>query len=98
MTAQVEIILQELDNVLAVPIPAVLSFDNQDHVAVKKRDGSFEWRDVTLGVSNDKVVSVTKGLDSGESVALNPVVLLSPKQKRDMSRPRPPTQPASSSR
>ena len=50
MTAQVEILVTELDNVLSVPIQAVLTFDDKAHVAVKKPDGGFEWREVTLGV------------------------------------------------
>ncbi len=53
MLAQVEIRVNELDNVLGVPISAVLQQDGNYSwtVAVKKPDGGFEWRDVTLGGS-----------------------------------------------
>ncbi len=39
--------------------------------------------EVILGMSNDKLVEVKKGLDSGESVALSPILLMSEEQKRE---------------
>ena len=39
MTAEVEILVSELDNVLSVPVEAVVHYDDKDHVAVKKPDG-----------------------------------------------------------
>jgi HlyD family secretion protein len=83
MSAEAEILVGEVDNVLTVPIEAVLHYDGKDHVAVKKPDGGFEWRDVTLGVTNDKVVEVKQGLKSGESVARNPSALMSEQEKRE---------------
>src|SRR5262249_42781064 len=35
MTAQVEILVANLDNVLSVPVPAILEYKGKDHVAVK---------------------------------------------------------------
>ena len=83
MTAQVEILVTELDNVLSVPIAAVLLYDDKDHVAVKKPDGGFDWREVTLGLGNDDAVEVKQGLKSGERVALDPVALMSEEEKRE---------------
>jgi HlyD family secretion protein len=82
MTAQVEILVNELGNVLSVPVQAILRFDDKDHVAVKKAGDGFEWRDVTLGISNDESVQVTDGLQDGEVVILNPSSLLSEAEKR----------------
>ena len=82
MTAQVEILVTELDDVLSVPVQAVLRYDGKDHVAVKKPDGGFEWRDVDLGISNDKLVEVKHGIQSGEIVAFNPLSLMSDEEKR----------------
>ena len=82
MTAQVEILVNELDNVLSVPIVALVRYDGKDHVAVKKPDGGFDWREVTLGVSNDTLVEVRQGIQSGEVVALKPLALLSEQEKR----------------
>ncbi|MCA1686412.1 MAG: efflux RND transporter periplasmic adaptor subunit, partial [Planctomycetia bacterium] len=87
MTAQVEILVRELDNVLSVPVEAVVRYDGKDHVAVKTPDGAIAWREVTLGLSNDARVEVKGGLKSGETVALEPLPLLSEEQKRKVSQP-----------
>src|SRR5262249_45680801 len=75
MTADVEILVKELDNVLTVPVQAVVYYDDKDHVAIKRADGGYDWREVTLGAANDKFVEVKEGLESGEKVALNPLSL-----------------------
>src|SRR5262249_52681963 len=62
MTAQVEILVAERDNVLSVPVDAVVTYDNKHHVAVKTADGVIDWREVTLGLSNGKMVEVKEGL------------------------------------
>jgi RND family efflux transporter MFP subunit len=82
MAAQVEVLVNEFDNLLTVPRYSVLHFDGKDHVAVKKPDGGFDWREVTLGVSNDTSVEVKQGLRSGEAVIQNPRKLLSAEEKR----------------
>ena len=91
MTAQVEILVSELDNVLSVPVEAIVRYDDKDHVAVKKSDGGVEWRELALGQSNDRYVEVKQGIKSGESVVIKPLPLLSEEQKRIMkSSPTPP--------
>jgi HlyD family secretion protein len=91
MTAQVKIFVNEIDNVLSVPVEAVVHYDNKDHVAVKNPGGGFEWREVTLGLSNEKQVEVKQGIQSGELVAIKPGDLLSEEQKRAIrSSPTPP--------
>jgi multidrug efflux pump subunit AcrA (membrane-fusion protein) len=83
MTAQVEIRVAERDNVLSVPVQAVFRSGGKDHVAVKKPDGGFEWREVTLGLSNGKLVEVKEGLRDGERVSLDPRSLLSEDEPRE---------------
>lgn len=82
MTAQVEILVTQLDDVLSVPVTAVLQFKNKDHLAVKSATG-FDWRDVTLGISNDRLVEVKSGLKSGDLVALNAIALMTEEEKRE---------------
>jgi RNA polymerase sigma factor (sigma-70 family) len=98
MSSQVEILVAERDDVLSVPVSSVVYYDSKDHVAVKKPGGGFDWREVTLGPSDDKVVVVKEGLKSGEAVAVDSAPLLSEEQKRKISasppRPRPVTRPA----
>ncbi|MHC5541639.1 efflux RND transporter periplasmic adaptor subunit, partial [Singulisphaera rosea] len=72
-TASVEILVDELEDVLLMPLAAVLHEEGRTRVAVKKSDGTFEVRDVTLGASNDTHVEVMKGIHDGEFVALDPV-------------------------
>jgi HlyD family secretion protein len=93
MTARVEIKVSELDNVLTLPINAVVRFDGKDQVAVQQPEGGFEWRAVVLGVTNDAMTEVKSGLKSGDIVALKPVTLLSDAQKRQIAAS--PTAPAS---
>jgi HlyD family secretion protein len=91
MSAQVEILVSEKNNVISVPVAGIVRYDGKDHVAVKKAEGAIEWREVTLGASNDRDVEVKEGLKSGEQVALKPGDLLSEQTKREMrNRPTPP--------
>ena len=90
MTAQVEILVNERDNVLSVPVEAVVHYDDKDHVAVKKSDGRIEWREVTLGMANEQLVEVKQGIKSGELVAVKPLALMNEEQKRAMNNPPPP--------
>src|SRR5207237_4171519 len=70
MSAQIEILVTELDNVLSVPIQAILEYSDKDHIAVKTPNG-YDRRVVTLGISNDRLVEVKSGLKAGDIVALN---------------------------
>jgi HlyD family secretion protein len=82
MTGLAEIPLGELDNVLSVPVKAVLAYDGKYHVAVKKPGGGFEWRDVSLGLANDEQVEVCEGIKSGETVIVNPITLMSEEERK----------------
>ena len=83
MTAQVEILVdRKLDNVLTVPVQAVLQFNGKDHVT-KKVDDRFVQTEVELGVSNEKFVEVTKGSTEGDVVAMNPISLMTEEEKRE---------------
>jgi HlyD family secretion protein len=83
LTAQVEIIT-ELENVLSVPVSAVVLSESNHRVFVKKSDGGLDWREVTLGVSNGERVEIKKGVKDGESVVLDPVAVLREEEKRKM--------------
>lgn len=86
MTAQVEILIREIDDVLAVPVQAILQVSGKDTVFVKNGQ-KWDRTDVTLGDTNDQLIEVTKGLKDGDEVALAPVDLLSDEEKRDMVGP-----------
>jgi multidrug resistance efflux pump len=82
MQAQVEILIPELDNVLTVPWKAMLNFDDKNHLAVKKPEGGFAWREVAIGQSDDKIAVIKQGLKSGDVVSLDPLALMSDEEKR----------------
>ncbi len=81
MTAQVTMIIKELDDVIRVPETAVIargSADGKYWVFVINADGNPEMRPVTLGATNEKDIEVQTGLKPGERVVLNPNALLPP--------------------
>jgi len=72
MTAEVEIVMAHHENILSIPVAAVLETDA----------GSFCWvettalperRSVQLGDSNDEFIIVEDGLQEGDEVVLNPL-------------------------
>jgi multidrug efflux pump subunit AcrA (membrane-fusion protein) len=83
----------DLDGVLAVPIPAVVNYDDKDHLMIRDPGGGYDWREVTLGLANGEDVEVTSGLRSGETVALRPLSRLTREEQfalfRIPIRPRP---------
>jgi RND family efflux transporter MFP subunit len=83
MNAHVEVIIKDLESVLSVPVSAVLSFGEQYHVALKKPDGGIVWRVVTVGAANDKFVEIKDGIQSGDEVVANPLVLMTEDEKRE---------------
>jgi RND family efflux transporter MFP subunit len=72
MSAEVAIIVAELEDALSVPLSAIVSSGDNYSVAVRKPDGSLEWRDVMLGVGDEFYVQITSGIKSGESIVLKP--------------------------
>ena len=84
MNAQVEILVTELDNVLSVPVQAILPFKGKDFVFVRDGEG-FRRQEVTLGISNDQQVEIKNGIKSGDLVAMTPTVLLSDDERREAS-------------
>jgi multidrug efflux pump subunit AcrA (membrane-fusion protein) len=72
MMARVEIDLRETDNVLSVPLAAVVHERGQDRVAVKNAKGTFDWRPVDLGGSTGTLVEVVHGIQDGDLVAIKP--------------------------
>lgn len=84
MTAEVEILVDRKENVLSIPVQAVIEVGGKYHVTAKTPT-SFERREVELGATNDKFVEVIKGLTSGTIVALNPTMLMTEAEKRELS-------------
>lgn len=71
LTAEVEIVVAELEAVIAVPVAAVAE-QRGSHVCAVRKAGAVERRMVTLGQGNEAFVEITSGLEPGEVVLLNP--------------------------
>jgi multidrug efflux pump subunit AcrA (membrane-fusion protein) len=82
MTAEVSILVTQKDDIIAVPVQAIIQFKSKDHVYVMTPTGPSK-RAVTLGLTNDKLIEVVRGVDVGESVALNPSALMTEDEKRE---------------
>jgi HlyD family secretion protein len=75
MTAVVEIDIEQLADVISVPIQAIVQRVDKNWCYV--RVGSeLDKREVTLGKTNDKFVEIKQGLLEGDVVVLNPMSLV----------------------
>jgi RND family efflux transporter MFP subunit len=81
MTASADIVLDDRDNAIGVPVGAVVRYDGKPHVALKRPDGRVEWCEVVLGTCGDQVCEVTEGLRDGDQVILDPALFLSDEQR-----------------
>jgi len=72
MTANVEIVIEERDSALLVPLSALKEESGRTFVFVKNAQGQPEQREVVLGIRSDTFAEVTKGLKEGEEVFLTP--------------------------
>jgi HlyD family secretion protein len=70
MQAQVTLVAQQRLNVLTLPIAAVTRIGGQSTVQVLKDDGSVETVQVTTGLSNNRSIEITGGLEEGQTVVL----------------------------
>jgi len=71
MSGKVEILIDELKDVLYVPIQSVVTVDEKEMCYVKA-GGREEKREVVTGLFNDDFVEIKTGLTQGEKVLLNP--------------------------
>ena len=71
LTAEVEIIVADLDDVIAVPVAAVFEQGGKYFCALRSGEGAVR-REVTIGQGNDKLVQIASGLEPGDVVILNP--------------------------
>lgn len=74
-TAEAEIVIADLRNVIVVPVAAVIEQGDKYVCAVQSATAAVR-RVVTLGQSDDKLVEVSAGLEEGERVFLNPRSIL----------------------
>lgn len=69
MSAKVEIIVDELEDVTYVPVQSIFS-EEDGHFVFLKTLGGYERRRVEVGMHNRDFIQVTNGIDPGEEVIL----------------------------
>ncbi|MGF1581293.1 MAG: efflux RND transporter periplasmic adaptor subunit [Gemmataceae bacterium] len=75
MTAVAEIHIARLENVLSVPVQAIVQIGSESWCYVDNGDGP-ERRNVRLGMTNHKFVQIREGIKVGDRVVLNPMAIV----------------------
>jgi len=70
MSCNVEIIVAEKKNILAIPLAAIKWDNNEPYVNIKNNNNIAEKKSVTLGFEGDEYVEITKGLNAGDRIIL----------------------------
>ena len=81
MSAEVEILVDRLEDVVYVPVQAVTYYDDQRVVYVAGR-GAPQRRPIEVGSFSDSFIEIVSGLEEGEQV-----LLLPPQQGQGNSQP-----------
>jgi len=69
MTAKVEIIVKELENVVYVPVQSVF-IENDQHVLFLKKGSGYEKVNVVVGANNNEFIEIVDGLQEAQPVML----------------------------
>ena len=72
MNAEVEIIVEDRDDVLQIPVQALLSIGETYAAYVETSEGVVLRKNIKIGSSNSKMVEIVSGLEEGEQVVMNP--------------------------
>jgi len=75
MTSEVRIFVEQIESVVQIPVQALYEFKGHMFVLVQKSEGetaTYDSREIKIGSSNDKMVTIEDGLAEGEHVVLNP--------------------------
>ncbi|MFK8115447.1 MAG: efflux RND transporter periplasmic adaptor subunit [Rubripirellula sp.] len=75
MSAEVDVILAVHENILTIPVAAVVETEEGEFCWVQSQDGP-QRRVLELGDSNDVFIEIVAGLNEGEEVILNPTALV----------------------
>jgi HlyD family secretion protein len=86
MTAKVEIIIEELKNVISVPLQAVVN-RNGKKVCYVMGSKEPKPREVETGLFNENFVEIKSGLAEGEKVMLNPPRISEPRPSEGLGEP-----------
>lgn len=72
MGCEAQIVVQQLTDVLYIPVQAVVRVGSKPTVYVRQPDGTFQPRTVEAGLDNETMIHIKSGLEAGEEVWLAP--------------------------
>lgn len=75
MTAVVEIHVQRLNDVLSLPMQAIVQTDNTNWCYVAGKNG-LARRPISVGATNDMFAEITSGLAPSDRVVMNPMAII----------------------
>lgn len=83
MTAEVTVLIADLEDVLTIPVSCVVEQGGKFNAWVVNGPNKFERRPLTVGVTNDKVFEIKDGLKEGDLVLLNPKAMVEEARKEE---------------
>lgn len=86
MSCQAEIIVDQFDKAIYVPVQAVIRLNGRPSAYVV-RGNEFVPQPVKIGLDNNRMVHVLEGLNPGETVLLAPPLTASSRTTQDMPQP-----------
>lgn len=92
MTAEVEILVHKLADVLTVPLLGVVESDGKYYcfVRTQKPGQWYEKREVVTGISNETFMEIKDGLQEDELIILNPRATIEEARRTNMARSKDP--------
>ncbi len=85
MSCKAEIIIEEYEDVIYIPVQAVLRIAGEPTVYVQSGRG-FEPRKVEIGLDNNRMMRIIQGLQPGEIVLLTPPLALATVEQQGADR------------
>ena len=83
-SAKLEIVMNELEEVLTIPVAATVEIDEQTYCWVETKTG-VEQRLLETKVGDDVFVVVTNGVHVGEKIVMNPLLYTDAPQDKDQN-------------
>ena len=74
MTAEVRIFVEQIDKAIQIPVHAVYESKRHHFVLVRDQNNQNKWdtREIKIGATNDKFVTVKDGVEADDNVVLDP--------------------------
>ncbi len=72
LTAKVTIDVERLPDVVRVPLQSVVEHDKRFYAMLRSADGQWQLQEVDVGLHNENMVVIRKGLEAGDVIAENP--------------------------